>query len=66
MVELLVLTNLDLLLFKIEKLFTFFTTQATLMRRSTVLRLPSQLVFLASTKSFKANLEFLFQRSILH
>jgi hypothetical protein len=44
-VELLVLTSLDQLLFILKILFTFFTKQATLMRRSTVLSLPLQLVF---------------------
>ncbi len=36
------------LLFILQILFTFFTKQATLMRRSTVLSLPPQLVFPAS------------------
>jgi len=44
-VNLLVLTSLDQLIFKLKILFTFFTKQATLMRRSTVLSLPLQLVF---------------------
>ncbi len=44
-VELLVLTNLDQLVFKLKIVFSYFTKQATLMRRSTVLSLPSQLVF---------------------
>jgi hypothetical protein len=44
-VDLLVLTGLDQLIFKLNKIFTFVTKQATLMRRSTVLSLPLQLVF---------------------
>ncbi len=44
-VNLLVLTSLDQLLFKLKILWTFFTKQATLMRRSSVLSLPPQLVF---------------------
>jgi len=44
-VDLLVLTSLDLLVFKLKIIFSFFTKQATLMRRSTVLSLPPQLVF---------------------
>ncbi len=39
-VDLLVLTTLDQLLFILKKLFKFFTKQAILMRRSTVLSLP--------------------------
>ncbi len=39
-IDLLVLTTLYLLIFKLKILFTFFTKQATLMRRSTVLSLP--------------------------
>ncbi len=38
-----VLTSLDLLLLILKLLFTFFTKQATLMRRSTVLSLPLKL-----------------------
>ncbi len=44
-VDLLVLTSLDQLLFILKILLTFFTKQATFMRRSTVLRLPPQLVW---------------------
>ncbi len=45
-VDLLVLTSLDQLLFILKILFTYVTKQAaTLMRRSTVLSLPLQLVF---------------------
>jgi hypothetical protein len=44
-VNLLVLTSLDQLIFKLKILFTFVTKQVTLMRRSTVLSLPLQLVF---------------------
>jgi hypothetical protein len=44
-VDLLVLTSLDQLIFILKILFTCFTQQATLMRRSTVLSLPLQLVF---------------------
>ncbi len=43
-VDLLLLTSLDQLLF-ILNIFTFFTKQTTLMRRSTVLSLPPWLVF---------------------
>jgi len=39
-VDLIVLTSLDELLFIFKMLFTFFTKQVTLMRRSTVLSLP--------------------------
>jgi hypothetical protein len=42
-VDLLVLTSLDQLVF-ILKMFSFVTKQATLMRRSTVLSIPPQLV----------------------
>jgi len=45
-VDLLVLTRLDQLIFILKILFTSVTKQATLMRRSTVLILPLQLVFL--------------------
>jgi hypothetical protein len=38
-VDLLVLTNLDQLLFILKMLFTFFTKQATLRRKSTLLSL---------------------------
>jgi hypothetical protein len=44
-VDLLVLTRLDQLVFKLKILFSFFTKQAALMWRSTVLSLPPQLVF---------------------
>jgi hypothetical protein len=44
-VDLLVLTSLVQLLFKLTALFTFFTKPATLMRRSIVLSLPLQLAF---------------------
>jgi hypothetical protein len=40
-----VLTSLDQPIFELEILFSFFTKQATLMRRPTVLSLSSQLVF---------------------
>jgi len=43
--DLLVLTSLDQLLFKLKILFTFLMKQPTLMWRSTVLRFPLQLVF---------------------
>jgi hypothetical protein len=45
MVDLHALTSLDQLLFYNENVVYFFTKQATLMRRSTVLSLPQQLVF---------------------
>jgi hypothetical protein len=38
-------TSLDQLIFTLKILFTFFTKQATLMRRSTVMNLPLWLVF---------------------
>jgi len=44
-VDLHILASLDQLIFVLKVLFTFFTKQATLMRRSTVLSLPPQLVF---------------------
>ncbi len=44
-VDLLVLTSLDQHSFIMKILFSSFTKQATLMRRSTVLRLSSGLVF---------------------
>jgi hypothetical protein len=44
-VDLIVLTSLGQLLLKMQALFSFFTKQATLTRRSTVLSLPVQLVF---------------------
>ncbi len=43
--DLLVLTSLDQLLFVLKILLTFFSRQATSMRRSSVLSLPSQLAF---------------------
>ncbi len=53
-VDLLVLTSLDQLILLLKILFIFFfTKQATLMRRSTVLSLPFQLVFPARDHSFK-------------
>jgi hypothetical protein len=45
MVDLLVLTSLDQLIFVLKILFTLVSKQATLMRRSAVLSLPLQLVF---------------------
>ncbi len=45
MVDLPVLTRLIQLIFIMKMLFTFVTKQATLMRKSTVLSLPLQLVF---------------------
>ena len=44
-VGLLVIRCLDQLLYILEILYTFLTKQVTLMRRSTVLILPPQLVF---------------------
>ncbi len=44
-VDLLVLTSLDQLFFKLKKIFTIVTKQAALTGRSTVLSLPLQLVF---------------------
>jgi len=51
-VDLLVLTSLDQLIFILKILFSFLTKQATLMRRSTVLILPTQLVFPAQRFGF--------------
>jgi hypothetical protein len=48
-VDLLVLTNLDQLLFIIKILFKCFIKQAALLRRLTVLSLPLQLVFPATS-----------------
>ncbi len=45
MVDFLVLTSLDQLMFKIKILFTFVIKQATLMRTSTILRILLQLVY---------------------
>ncbi len=45
MVDLLVITSLDQLIFIMKILFTFTTKQTTSMRRSIVLSLPPQLVF---------------------
>jgi len=44
-IDLLVLINLDQLLLELKLLFTFFTKQPTLLRRSIILSLPPQLVF---------------------
>jgi hypothetical protein len=44
-IDLLVLTSFNELVFILRILFTLFTKQATLMRRSTILNLPLQLVF---------------------
>ena len=44
-VEILVLTSLDHLIFVLNNFLPFMQKQATLMRRSTVLSLPPQLVF---------------------
>jgi hypothetical protein len=52
MVDLLVLTSSDMLLFKLKILFTCVTKQTTLRRRSTVLSLPLQLVFPALTYGY--------------
>jgi hypothetical protein len=59
-VDLLIITNLDQLPLILQTLFTFFTKQATLMRRSTVLSLPLQLGFPATGhENFPSfNLEF--------
>jgi hypothetical protein len=45
-VDLLVLTSLDELIFILKIIFSFFTKQATLMRRSTVQSLLPQLIFI--------------------
>jgi hypothetical protein len=50
--DLLVVTSLDNLLLILKTFFYFFTKQATLLRRSTVLRLPLQSVFPASALTF--------------
>jgi hypothetical protein len=59
-VDLLVLTSLDQSLFILKILFTFFTKQATLIRRSTVPSLSPQLVFPGVVIKHwpKENLEF--------
>ncbi len=44
-VDLLILTSLDELIFILKMFVTFFTKQAALMRRSSVLNLPLQSVF---------------------
>ncbi len=44
-VDLLVLASLDQLLFLLEILFIFVTKQATLVRKSTMLSFPLQLVY---------------------
>jgi hypothetical protein len=49
MADLLVQTSLDPA-FDAQTLFLFFTKQASLLRRSTVLSLPFQLVFYEQTK----------------
>jgi hypothetical protein len=49
MVDLLVLTCLNLLILVLKILFDFVTKQTTLMRRSTVLSLPLQKVFPGQT-----------------
>ncbi len=48
-IDLLVLTSLFQLLLILKLLFTFLQKQGTLMRSPTVLSLPVQLVFLATT-----------------
>jgi len=48
-VDLIVLTSLDQLVFLIGNIIFFFTKQATLMRRPSVLSLPPQLVFPAAS-----------------
>jgi hypothetical protein len=52
MVDLLVLTSLEKLLLKTKILLMCFTKQAILMRRSTLLSLPLQLVFPGVTYGF--------------
>ncbi len=59
-VDLLELTSLDQLLLILKTLLTFFTKQDTLMRKSTVLSFPLQLVFLASTIQLLAITNFPF------
>jgi hypothetical protein len=49
MVDLIVVSGLDLQLLKLKLLFTCVTKQAILMRRLTVLNLPLQLGFLGWT-----------------
>ncbi len=53
-VDLVVLTSLDQLIFKVKIFLTFVTKQATLMRRSTVLSLSLQLLFPALTRQLKS------------
>jgi hypothetical protein len=54
MVDLLALTSLEKLLFILKILVIFLTKQANSVRRSTVLRLPPQLVFPAFSNSKSA------------
>ncbi len=54
-VDLLELTSLHQLLFILKIVFTLFTKQGTLMRRSTVLSLLPQLVFPVLTKTIPSN-----------
>ncbi len=65
MVDLLVLTSLHKLLSIMKILFTFFTEQATLMRRQNVPSLPPQLEFPGSDKEtvFKLTVSPLQQNS---
>ncbi len=58
-VDLRVLSSLYWLLFILQTYFTFFTKQATRMRRSTVLSLPLQLIFLIIKSPFKTSLLYL-------
>jgi hypothetical protein len=60
-VDLLVLTGLDQLLFILKIFFTFFTKQATLMRRSTVLELGIKSLPEACTMEIMVGAEFLGQ-----
>jgi hypothetical protein len=64
-VHLLVLTTLDQLLFILKALFTSFTKQATLMRRSTVLSLPLQLVSPDKTVGASNPLDSFFESSVI-
>jgi hypothetical protein len=66
MVDLLVLTSLEQLILILKILFMYFPKQATLMRRSTVLSLPPQLVFHDSMFMLSDNLGHLTWAKLTH
>jgi hypothetical protein len=61
----LVLTSLDQLILILKILFSFFTKQATLMRRSTSLSLPPQLVFPGITVTEKDVVKVVVHRTVV-